>query len=583
MMNITDILEAEYMTLRYLKPEQIKPSGWIATQLGVLSNGIFPALITECDQIGKSKWLGKNKDENGELFPVWLEGLIRLAYITDNKKMQELSKACVERVLELQEKDGWLSTETVREKADLYQTFLMMKALITYVKHTNNKVVCNAVLKAATAIDIHTDAYALNKNAHARFSVVKECIEYLYEVYSEEFLLALLKKLECQAFAWEKYEIAITRPSVWSDAYNNVIALRTQNISALREMEEKFVLASGTVAGSPTIERPSSSCNADTATMCEYFSTLIDLFEKTGVASLCDDVENLIFNAYFAALNPTMTAVQSQVKLNQIKTYYNAQEGAELVSFGGVLPKFISSAVMSTKEGFAINSYIPFVANVEYDGQPVKIETFSEYPFRDTVKIVVTCPSPTAFTLSLRIPSWADEVKISTGSTPIYPLKNSFYNFTGVWSETTEFTLSFSSDFKLTRREDDLFTLSKGILLFAMPTEVEKSFAVGEDKKKFPSYDVTASSKWSYGLVITNKDAIYKEISFEEKPVAQLPFSVLTPPIEAYIYGKQVEWQMKDGEPVKKPLAVKASDKKEMLRFVPYGCTSLKMTALPKA
>lgn len=68
-----------------------------------------------------------------------------------------------------------------------------------------------------------------------------------------------------------------------------------------------------------------------------------------------------------------------------------------------------------------------------------------------------------------------------------------------------------------------------------------------ENGKDESSYLLSASSDWSFGLVMANKDAIYKEISYEEKPVAQLPFSVLTPPVEAYMYAKRVEWQIKTG------------------------------------
>ena len=45
--------------------------------------------------------------------------------------------------------------------------------------------------------------------------------------------------------------------------------------------------------------------------------------------------------------------------------------------------------------------------------------------------------------------------------------------------------------------------------------------------------------------------------------------------------GKRIQWGIKDGAAVRKPLAVAASDKKEMLRFIPYGATELRMAALP--
>lgn len=568
------------MDIHFFEPGMIKPTGWIATQLRVLSEGFFPSLLYDCDDIGKSRWIGGSSDPSGELFPVWFEGFVRIAYMSENEKMKETAGKCVAKILNRQEENGWLSIFPAKEDTDLYPSFLMLNALIVYAQHSSDKTVYDAILRAVKAIDFHTDNFALTKNAHARFSVIKNVIDFLYKLTEDSFLTELSKKLECQAFSWERYENSIARNSRWSDAYNNALSLRMLPFSSFKEFDEKFVLACGSVSGVRFLERVSASAGSATSTMFEYLATLLKVFEKNTSSLVYDKIENLIFNAYFASANPTMTAVQKYEKLNQINASFNSSASLETVSFGKVLPEFVSSCVVRTEDGFCVNSYIPFTADLQYNGTPVRIETISEYPFRDSVKIVVTCPEPVSFTLSLRIPSWADEVRISAGSSPIYPLKNSFYKFTGIWSDVSEITLSFSADFKITRREDDLFTLSRGILLYAMPVDGKKTFENGKDES---SYLLSASSDWSFGLVMANKDAIYKEISYEEKPVAQLPFSVLTPPVEAYMYARRVEWQMKDGEPIKKPLAVRVSEKKEMIKLVPYGCTSLKITAFPKA
>ena len=63
--------------------------------------------------------------------------------------------------------------------------------------------------------------------------------------------------------------------------------------------------------------------------------------------------------------------------------------------------------------------------------------------------------------------------------------------------------------------------------------------------------------------------------------MTSFPFSPATPAVEMLCCGKRIRWGIKNGEAVHNPLAVAASDKKEMLRMIPYGATDLRIAALP--
>ena len=135
------------MDIHFFEPGMIKPTGWIATQLRVLSEGFFPSLLYNCDEIGKSYWLGGDADPSGELFPVWFEGFVRIAYMSENEKMKETAGKCVAKILNRQEENGWLSVFPAKEDTDLYPSFLMLNALIVYAQHSSDKTVYDAILR----------------------------------------------------------------------------------------------------------------------------------------------------------------------------------------------------------------------------------------------------------------------------------------------------------------------------------------------------------------------------------------------------------------------------------------------------
>ena len=77
-------------------------------------------------------------------------------------------------------------------------------------------------------------------------------------------------------------------------------------------------------------------------------------------------------------------------------------------------PKLVQSLWMSTPDqGVAAMVYAPNVVRTIVAGKvPVTIDEDTDYPFRGTVRFVVTPAEAVQFPLLVRIPSWATEARV---------------------------------------------------------------------------------------------------------------------------------------------------------------------------
>jgi DUF1680 family protein len=68
--------------------------------------------------------------------------------------------------------------------------------------------------------------------------------------------------------------------------------------------------------------------------------------------------------------------------------------------------------------GVWVNLYIPSVLRWQQGSSQVELEQSGDYPWRDAVTLRVKTSSPTAFTMHLRIPAWAEKFRISINGSP---------------------------------------------------------------------------------------------------------------------------------------------------------------------
>ncbi len=133
----------------FINPNEIKPRGWLRTQLEIELNGLCGNLDKMWPDVRDSAWIGGER-EGWERVPYWLDGFIPLAYLLDNEDAITRAKKYIDAIVDRQQKDGWICpcTEEEREKYDTWSFMLIGKVFAQYCEFTNDERVSNSLSKA---------------------------------------------------------------------------------------------------------------------------------------------------------------------------------------------------------------------------------------------------------------------------------------------------------------------------------------------------------------------------------------------------------------------------------------------------
>lgn len=86
---------------------QVTPAGWLRSQLQIQVNGLTGHLQEFWPDVARSQWIGGDV-EGWERGPYWLDGLVPLAHLLDDRRLQDVARFWVDRILASQRPDGWL-------------------------------------------------------------------------------------------------------------------------------------------------------------------------------------------------------------------------------------------------------------------------------------------------------------------------------------------------------------------------------------------------------------------------------------------------------------------------------------------
>lgn len=200
----------------------ITPEGWLRNQLTIMRKGTSGHL----DEVyGKVKndngWLGGAGD-GWEETPYWLDGALPLAYLLDDKILQEKVLKYVNWTLENQRPSGYFGPITKEERErkisitaancaagdDWWPKMVMLKVLQQYYSATADKRVVPFMTKyfryqleaiKTCPVGKWTD-WATSRGADNVMMA-----QWLYSITKEPFLLELASRLESQSFPWSRW------------------------------------------------------------------------------------------------------------------------------------------------------------------------------------------------------------------------------------------------------------------------------------------------------------------------------------------------------------------------------------------
>jgi uncharacterized protein len=610
----------------------ILPEGWLARQLRIQADGLSGHLDEFWPDVAESQWFG-GKAEGWERAPYWLDGVIPLAWLLGDERLQVKVKNRVDQIVAGQRADGWYGpypVDAASRSYDLWAILLVNKLLVQYHEATHDEAVLDAVLRNLKAVHAALERTPLFNWGRFRWFEGLIPIFYVYELTPEPWLLDLARQLQEQGFDYSAFyrDEAVTAPTPrrgrWNyekHVVNTAMALKAYALSwRLTGKESERVFATrmlelldryhGQVTGMFTGDECLSGKNpiqgTELCAVVEALYSLEQLVLLTGNPAYADRLERITFNALPATFAPDMWSHQYNQQVNQVQCTINpdhlwSTNGPESNLYGlepnyGCCtsnmhqgwPKFASHLWMRTPDGgMAIMAYAPSTARCEVKGTPVRATLRTDYPFRDTIYIGITTDAPVRFPLLLRVPTWAEgaTLRLADGSEQSLTV-GSFHRLEREWTGTTELILRFPMQMKVKTGYHQAVTIERGPLVYGLKIG-ETWTQVNSDKphRELPhaDFEVRPSTPWNYGLLL-DETSLESSVHFEDHPVGEIPFSPQGAGVVAKVRGRRLPgWRLEHGWAAElAPGRHTSSEPLEDLTLLPYGCTNLRVTEFPR-
>jgi hypothetical protein len=259
-----------------------------------------------------------------------------------------------------------------------------------------------------------------------------------------------------------------------------------------------------------------------------------------------------------------------------------------------IIPNYIIHMWMATGDnGLAATLYGPCtVSALAGDGVPVTINTTTDYPFGETIRMQVEPARKAAFPLYVRIPGWCRNARITVNGSKVPVTRDSkgFVKITRTWNRNDLVVLRLPMNPNVVRGcETEVPSANRQYFGFRTPEYFQPrrlpymSVFYGPLLFSLPLADVdpntpVTDAKWQFAL---DTDAARRDagITVEHKPMPPHWDWPLDAPVVLKVTVQSFDWQPTDVQALPaKPVSGTAST---TARLVPYGCTKFRISMFP--
>lgn len=451
----------------------IKPKGWLLEMLERQKNGASSQMdILYPEVMGpRNGWLGGDGDQ-WERGPYWIDGLLPLAYLLDDKELKQKVQPWIEWALKSQREDGFFgpakdyTPEPGLQRdnsADWWPRMVMLKILQQYYSATGDKRVVDFMTKyfryqLATLPSTPLGNWTFWAEYRACDNL--QAVYWLYDITGEPFLLDLGNLLHKQGYDF--VDMFLNRDDLTRfgsiHCVNLAQGIKEPVIYYQQDPDKKYLDAvkkgfadirkyngqpQGMYGGDEGLHGNNPTQGSELCSAVELMYSLEKIMEITGDLAFTDHLERVAFNALPTQITDDFMDKQYFQQANQVMNtrhvhnFYedNSHAGTDII-YGTLTgypccfsnmhqgwPEFTQSLWYATPDnGIAALVYSPSEVTAEVgNGCKVKITEDTYYPMDGKIQLTVQIldkAKEVAFPLHLRIPGWCKEATVTVNGVP---------------------------------------------------------------------------------------------------------------------------------------------------------------------
>jgi len=279
---------------------------------------------------------------------------------------------------------------------------------------------------------------------------------------------------------------------------------------------QRHLAAGGScISDEDILGRPGSPyIGCEYCTSFEFLCSLQSGVEKSADTRLADAIEVLAFNSAEGARLRDGKAIQYCTVDNQYEATTKTRGGRMKLSPTHedvavccpvtalkFFPYFTGALWMKTAsdDGLAAVDYAPNELDTKIKGVSVRIESETDYPFEDEVRMVVTPERPLQFSIRLRVPTWAGGMDVVAPGATVAD-GGGWRVLTKEWKAGDRITISFKPAIGRETMADGEVYWKRGPLVYALPIPADRRSIKVYPVEGFADFDYTPKpgAFWDY-------------------------------------------------------------------------------------
>lgn len=526
--------------------------GWAKKYLKKMLSGLTGNLDRLFYPFNTNCWLKSSFQDGGlegwwpyEQVAYWLDGYVKCAYFSNDKKHFKKAKQMIDLALQVVDETGFVGAKELKEpgKGNQWVHAVFFRAVLflyditkdeKYLEKVKNHYLsgCSdySLWRESVNIENMVKCYLFSQDERLKVLAIKAYEKHCRnnknkETKLEDFLSD--KKIDLHAVTYnEMVKIPallylITAEKSYLDA----------SILGLKRIEKYHMLPIGMHSASEFFGGTTADSCVETCDISDHTWTLLWLAEITKNVEYLDRVERIIYNIAPSVMDKNFKALQYYSSPNQVISTFNSNHSE---SFTGTprmayqanhypecctgnsnrsIPNFLYKAVRVFDDEIYFNFYVE--GRYLICGHEFVVET--KYPFEESVKITYKGEGA-KFKLKFRVPTWCKNFEFKSDKK--LELKNNWLQIDDEFCDGDVIELKICSDLEVVDTKEG-FLVQKQPIIYTLKIDESVSIDKGEKRqtKGYYAYNVVPKSKWQIAL---DKDLFLRTVRVCGKDVEDL-------------------------------------------------------------